>query len=42
MSACQHARRKVAAICRRLAKAYGPVELGDRGPVLDELVGTIL
>jgi endonuclease-3 len=42
MTARQHARRKVAAVCRRLAKAYGPVELGERGPVLDELVGTIL
>jgi len=42
MTACQHARRKVAAVCRRLAKRYGPVGLGERGPVLDELVGTIL
>jgi len=42
MTARQHARRKVAAICRRLASAYGPVELSERGPVLDELVGTIL
>jgi endonuclease III len=42
MSMCQNVRRKVTAICRRLNKAYGPVEPGDRGPVLDELVGTIL
>lgn len=42
MTARQHARRKVTTVCRRLAKAYGPVELGERGPVLDELIGTIL
>jgi len=35
-------RRKVAAVCRRLGKAYGPVKKPERGPVLDELVATIL
>ena len=35
-------RRKVAAICRRLGKVYGRVEPPERGPVLDELVATIL
>lgn len=34
--------RKVAAICRRLRAEYGPVEPPDQGPVLDELIATIL
>jgi endonuclease-3 len=32
----------VGAICRRLDKVYGPVRLPERGPVLDELIATIL
>ena len=35
-------RKRVAAICRRLGKAYGPVEPPRPRPVLDSLVGTIL
>ena len=35
-------RKRVAAICRRLGKAYGPVEAPRPRPVLDSLVGTIL
>lgn len=35
-------RRKVAAVCRRLGKEYGPVPWPERQPVLDALVGTIL
>jgi endonuclease-3 len=35
-------RRKVAAICRRLGKEYGPVEPPRKRPVLDALVATIL
>lgn len=33
---------KIAAICRRLRKVYGPVEPPRQEPVLDELVATIL
>lgn len=35
-------RRKIAAVCRRLRTAYGPVEPPEQWPVLDELVATIL
>ena len=35
-------RRKVAAICRRLRKVYGPVQTPAQWPVLDELIATIL
>jgi len=35
-------RKKVAAICRRLKKVYGPVEPPRERPVLDALVATIL
>jgi endonuclease-3 len=35
-------RKRVATICRRLGKAYGPVEAARPRPVLDSLVGTIL
>lgn len=35
-------RGKVAAICRRLRRVFGPVEPPERGPVLDELIATIL
>jgi endonuclease-3 len=35
-------RRNVAAILRRLRRAYGPVETPAQWPVLDELVATIL
>lgn len=35
-------RRKVAAACRRLRRVYGPVEPPPSGPVLDELVATVL
>jgi endonuclease-3 len=35
-------RRKVEAVCRRLAAVHGPVEPPPLGPVLDELVLTIL
>ncbi|MFH1922500.1 MAG: hypothetical protein ABIP48_21780, partial [Planctomycetota bacterium] len=35
-------RKKVAALCRRLQKVYGPVVAPPRGPVLDELIATIL
>ena len=35
-------RKKVAAICRRLKQAYGPVEPPRERPVLDALVATIL
>ena len=35
-------RRKVATICRRLARIYGPVEPPRERPVLDSLVATIL
>ena len=38
----EQARKKVAAICRRLRKAYGPVEPPRPRPVLDSLVRTIL
>jgi endonuclease-3 len=38
----QTGRKRVAAICRRLGKAYGPVEPPRPRPVLDSLVGTIL
>jgi len=34
--------RKVAAICRRLRTAYGPVEPPPQWPVLDELIAAIL
>ena len=34
--------KKVAAICRRLRTAYGPVERPAEWPVLDELIATIL
>lgn len=36
------ARQRVETICRRLGKFYGPVEPPPQGPVLDELVATIL
>src|SRR5438552_2417114 len=32
----------IATICRRLRKEYGPVELGEPLPPLDELIATIL
>ena len=35
-------RKKVAAVCRRLERHYGPVEPPEQGPVLDELILTIL
>ncbi len=35
-------RRRIAAVCRRLRTAYGPVEPTEQWPVLDELVATIL
>jgi endonuclease-3 len=35
-------RAAVAAICRRLRKVYGPVEWPEQGPVLDELIATVL
>jgi len=35
-------RAVVAAICRRLRKAYGPVEWPEPAPVLDELIATVL
>ena len=35
-------RKIVSAICRRLRRAYGPVEPPAEWPVLDELVATIL
>lgn len=34
--------KKILAVCRRLRTAYGPVEPPEVGPVLDELVATIL
>lgn len=38
----KEARIVVAAICRRLRKVYGPVEPPEQGPVLDELIATVL
>ena len=35
-------RAAVVAICRRLRRAYGPVEWPEQGPVLDELIATVL
>jgi endonuclease-3 len=35
-------RAAVAAICRRLRKAYGPVEWPEQGPVLEELIAAVL
>ncbi|MFH1264521.1 MAG: endonuclease III [Planctomycetota bacterium] len=35
-------RKKAAAICRRLGRVYGAVVAPERGPVLDELIATIL
>jgi endonuclease-3 len=35
-------RTSIAAICRRLRSFYGPVEPPEQGPVLDELVATVL
>ncbi len=35
-------RRRIATICRRLRACYGPVEPPPPGPVLDELIATIL
>ena len=35
-------KNKILAVCRRLRTAYGPVERPEVGPVLDELVATIL
>ncbi len=32
----------VTAICRRLRRAYGPVAWPEQGPVLDELIATVL
>jgi endonuclease-3 len=34
--------KRVAAICRRLRRAYGPVEPPAQWPVLDELIATVL
>jgi len=42
MAGLKKTRSRIVTLCRRLAKSYGPVGLGERGPVLDELVGTIL
>ena len=42
MSYQSDARKKVAMICRRLGRAYGPVTPPEQWPVLDELVATIL
>ncbi len=33
---------KVSQLCRRLRQLYGPVELAEPAPVLDELIATIL
>lgn len=33
---------RILAVCRRLHACYGPVETPPRGPLLDELIGTIL
>lgn len=38
----QAGRTAVAVICRRLRKVYGPVEWPEQGPVLDELIATVL
>jgi len=38
----QNESRNIATICRRLRRAYGPVEPPPQWPVLDELVATIL
>lgn len=35
-------KNRILAVCRRLRTAYGPVEPPEVGPVLDELVATIL
>jgi endonuclease-3 len=42
MAARKSERSRIAAICRWLGKAYGPVEWPERGPVLDELIATVL
>jgi endonuclease III len=36
------ARRTVVSVCRRLRRRYGPVELPEQWPVLDELIATVL
>jgi endonuclease III len=36
------ARSIVSVICRRLRRAYGPVDWPERGPILDELIATVL
>jgi len=41
-NAAQTARAAVTAICRRLRRAYGPVDWPEQWPVLDELIATIL
>jgi endonuclease-3 len=38
----KEARRRVAAVCRRLGREYGPVEPPQQRAVLDALIGTIL
>ena len=38
----EEGRKRIAAICRRLRKVYGPVEPPRERPVLDALVATIL
>jgi len=35
-------RAAVAVVCRRLRRAYGPVEWPQQGPVLDELIAAVL
>lgn len=35
-------RRRIVAVCRRLRRCYGPLEPPPQGPVLDELVASIL
>jgi endonuclease-3 len=42
IASSEERRQKIAAICRRLRKAYGPVEPPRQRPVLDSLVRTIL
>lgn len=38
----RHGRRRVLAVCRRLRGCYGPVQPPPQGPLLDELIATIL
>jgi hypothetical protein len=35
-------RHAIATICRRLRKLYGPVDWPEQGPILDELIATVL